>query len=545
LYYPPEFKSPFVWVYNERGQLIQQIYPSNYRYVTYIKDSSDELKKIIWDHSSIEITKQVAENKLLVKTIVTTPRYRVSNERIYIANMLVDAVNNVEAGRLVNSQFKYGYDTNRRLTSLQVFVENNDAKTRIESKISIKYKINTKFYEKINDFQFLRNLLSSSELTIKDSTMNMNLRNDDSAHLTEISMKIRNILRFKANYEYDEKSRLKSFNYKINENLFDETNTAYIKELIYSYQYDANDRLVQVSVAKPNLKKIKVDEQLWQINYDSHGNSILEEVKNNKNKKQLNLQINGADQLMILDRDNAKIRYNYDSDGFIYKRSDSTEETLFVFDSNQLLTKVKINASNNKTIEYFYDDRRRLIARKHYTGYSIQYFYADETRPNLITHVYDQNTMQLMTYYYTDDTSRLFAVEREGIIYYIVADLLNSPMIVYDSYGKILNQYLYDPFGYQINDDESVLNGKFQLYLTFKAAISDQEAGILFLDGGSKAYDPKSGRYLAPNIDCIQNILQNPTNINLYQAFTPRPYNDQDEIYFKGKFLIVIKFMEN
>ncbi len=545
MYYPPEFKSPFVWVYNERGQLIQQIYPSNYRYVTYIKDSSDELKKIIWDHSSIEITKQVAENKLLVKTIVTTPRYRVSNERIYIANMLVDAVNNVEAGRLVNSQFKYGYDTNRRLTSLQVFVENNDAKTRIESKISIKYKINTKFYEKINDFQFLRNLLSSSELTIKDSTMNMNLRNDDSAHLTEISMKIRNILRFKANYEYDEKSRLKSFNYKINENLFDETNTAYIKELIYSYQYDANDRLVQVSVAKPNLKKIKVDEQLWQINYDSHGNSILEEVKNNKNKKQLNLQINGADQLMILDRDNAKIRYNYDSDGFIYKRSDSTEETLFVFDSNQLLTKVKINASNNKTIEYFYDDRRRLIARKHYTGYSIQYFYADETRPNLITHVYDQNTMQLMTYYYTDDTSRLFAVEREGIIYYIVADLLNSPMIVYDSYGKILNQYLYDPFGYQINDDESVLNGKFQLYLTFKAAISDQEAGILFLDGGSKAYDPKSGRYLAPNIDCIQNILQNPTNINLYQAFTPRPYNDQDEIYFKGKFLIVIKFMEN
>ena len=78
-------------------------------------------------------------------------------------------------------------------------------------------------------------------------------------------------------FDADEKSRLKSFNFKINENLFDETNTSYIKELTYAYQYDANDRLVQVSVANPNFKKIKIDEKLWQINYDSHGKSLLEE----------------------------------------------------------------------------------------------------------------------------------------------------------------------------------------------------------------------------------------------------------------------------
>ena len=548
LYYSPEFKSPFVWIYNEHGRIIQQIYPSNYRYVTYIRDKSDELKKVIWDHSSIEIQNQryTNEKKLLFKVVIATPRYKLAIERSFIANMLVESANNAEAGRLVNSKFKYNYDSNRRLTNIQSFIEND-----LKSTISIAYAINdnkSRFYQKLNDFEFLRDTFVNNELEIKDSNFNLNLRNDESAQLSEISLKIRNLQRFRAYYEYDEKSRLKLFSYKINENLFDEINPAFIKEKTYNYQYDANDRLLQVTLTTSGNKIMKIKdepqntEKLWQIYYDSHGNSILEDSKSlSKNRKQLNinLQINGADQLMILDHENSKTRYKFDVDGFIYRRIDSKEDTIFVHDSNQLLTKIKINSNNNKTIEYFYDHRSRLIARKHYTGYSIQYFYADEARPNLVTHVYDQNTLQFFTYYYTDDDrSRLFAVERNGVMFYIVTDLVNSPMLVYDAFGNIVNEYSYDPFGYEINIDDpsTALNAKFQLYLSFKSAIYDQEAGILFLKGGTKPYDPKCGRYLAPNLDRIQNILQNPTNINLYQAFSPKPYSDDNEIYFKGIF---------
>jgi hypothetical protein len=145
-----------------------------------------------------------------------------------------------------------------------------------------------------------------------------------------------------------------------------------------------------------------------------------------------------------------------------------------------------------------------------------------------------------LTYYYTDDeSSRLFAVDRNNVMFYIITDLLNSPLIVYDSFGNLVNQYIYDPFGNELNIDSSTTspNGKFQLYLSFKSGICDQEAGILFLNGGIKTYDLKSGRYLAPNIDKIEDILLNPTNINLYQAFSPRPFSDEREIYFKGKFI--------
>jgi len=552
LYYPPEFKSPFVWNYNEYGQLTQKIYPSNYRIVNYIRDDSGEINKIIWDQNSIEFDKQTFsnENKLLFKIVVTTSRYRQKTQKTFITNLLTDVVNKIEAGRLVNSQFKYNYDSNRRLTELHASISNNEYK----SSIFIKYSKNDKrFYEKINDFQFQRDTLNNNELKISDENLNLHLKQNDLAYLSELNVKIKNIQRFKASYEYDDKSRLKSFSYSINENLFDETNLAFIKEKTYSYNYDANDRLLQVITTKSDLKKslktnfddLENAEKLWQIYYDSHGNAILEDSKSlnkNKNVKQLNinLQINGADQLMILDRENSKIRYKYDVDGFTYKRIDSNEETIFLFDSNQHLTKAKINSNNNKTVEYFYDYQNRLVARKHYTGYIIQYYYADESRPHLVTHIYDQNTRQLLTYYYTDDeSSRLFAVDRNNVMFYIITDLLNSPLIVYDSFGNLVNQYIYDPFGNELNIDSSTTspNGKFQLYLSFKSGICDQEAGILFLNGGIKTYDPKSGRYLAPNIDKIEDILLNPTNINLYQAFSPRPFSDEREIYFKGKFI--------
>jgi len=79
-------------------------------------------------------------------------------------------------------------------------------------------------------------------------------------------------------------------------------------------------------------------------------------------------------------------------------------------------------------------------------------------------------------------------------IYYIAADHLDTPRIVFDSAGRIRWSWLADPFGTAAPNENRAGVGAFQVNLRFPGQYHDAESGLSF--NYFRHYDPSMGRYV-------------------------------------------------
>jgi uncharacterized protein RhaS with RHS repeats len=74
-----------------------------------------------------------------------------------------------------------------------------------------------------------------------------------------------------------------------------------------------------------------------------------------------------------------------------------------------------------------------------------QYLYGNLAQPFQVTA--SRSPDNVLTTYYYDDFAALFALERDGVRYYVGSDHLGTPKVVTDNTGAIIKAYEYDSWG--------------------------------------------------------------------------------------------------
>jgi len=241
----------------------------------------------------------------------------------------------------------------------------------------------------------------------------------------------------------------------------------------YVYDYDVMGRLSTVT---------KDGEQVEQYQYNANGSRIYERNTLKGTDRTFTYSNSNEDQLEYA----GSVHYEFDADGFLFRKTDSADVTTYTYTSFGELTGV--NLPDGKLIEYDYDPLRRRIARKVDGVTADKYLWAGGT----LLAIYDGSNNLKQRYLYAD--SRMpFAMEMNGSTYYLSYDQVGSLRVVTDASGNVLKQYDYDSFGYiynQVDNDPS-----FDVPLRFAGGLFDNETGLIRF--GARDYDPDTGRWTA------------------------------------------------
>jgi len=202
--------------------------------------------------------------------------------------------------------------------------------------------------------------------------------------------------------------------------------------------------------------------------------------------------------------------YVYDLDGFLVRRDGET------FEYNALGQMVRAFQAGGHDVRYRYDAKKRLtVVEEKLKDIVVQYFYADITRPDRVTHTYDHVSGKTSEYFY-ENRGKLFAMRQDDEYFYIGLDVYDSPVLVMNSVGSVVRQVHYDPLGAQVSDSAS----DFQLVFGFKCGIVDPATNLVFFS--ERIYDPVVGRWTVPNYaDMMKNARLFPESVgiaNLYRS---------------------------
>jgi RHS repeat-associated protein len=159
---------------------------------------------------------------------------------------------------------------------------------------------------------------------------------------------------------------------------------------------------------------------------------------------------------------------------------------IFTLDSYRRIASVK-NAEGITT--YLRDYTGRRVSKKLSNGATVHYVYdADE---HLIAEVDGAGTT-LVEYIWLGDTP--VAVLRNGVLYYVYTDHLNTPRAVTDTANTIRWTWHSEPFGSSSPNENPSGVAAFKLNLRFPGQYYDVESGLHY--NYFRDYDPQTGRYV-------------------------------------------------
>jgi YD repeat-containing protein len=261
----------------------------------------------------------------------------------------------------------------------------------------------------------------------------------------------------------------------------------------------------------------------WRYEYDADGNIIRANHHGNARSFTIDAVLGGR-----LDSASEQ-SYVHDADGRIVQRDRET----FEYDAFGGLTRAF--EPGRYDVTFHYDALRRLSAKRDaVSGEIVQFFYADLSRADRITHVVETTGSSTggsssgargsstggrrrITELFYDSRGKLFAMRRDNDIHYVALDPTDSPVVILNSVGSVVKQVEYDPLGAVLTD--SAPDRSFPL--GFRCGVVDRATRlVLFVDG--RAYDPSIGRWMVPDygrlVDGIQQLAANPEMLNLYSA---------------------------
>jgi RHS repeat-associated protein len=175
----------------------------------------------------------------------------------------------------------------------------------------------------------------------------------------------------------------------------------------------------------------------------------------------------------------------------------------------ELLTTVGPTGS----VSFEYDGFARRTAEISASG-TIRYFYAYPDNHLLVSHVLDGN---VLTRYLYDEGGILVGLERAGLRYYVVTDIVGSPLAVMSPSGVIQRRINRDAFGQIIADT----NPAFALDIGFAGGLQSRSTSLVRF--GLRDYEPRTGRWVARD-----PILFNGSEKNLFVYVGNDPVNRRD-----------------
>jgi len=177
--------------------------------------------------------------------------------------------------------------------------------------------------------------------------------------------------------------------------------------------------------------------------------------------------------------------YQYDVDGFLTAKTDSTDVTTYNYSSRGELLSVAL--PDGRVVEYAHDPLGRRIA-KIVDGTTVEkYLWQGLTR---LLAVYDGSSNLIMRFEYVDGRMPV-AMTRGGATYYLTYDQVGSLRVVADSAGNVVKRIDYDSFGNIVADT----NPSFDMPFGFAGGLHDRDTGLIRF--GFRDYDPDIGRWTA------------------------------------------------
>ena len=376
---------------------------------------------------------------------------------------------------LLNANFLYHYDQHFRVVSMET-----DIGGHIFKPLNFSYSMDTGRLERVKSFQFEYPRIHRNIL--RDSNMEIVREYDTYERLTDVWYKFNNYMVFSLEVKYDALNRIHQWRRKVG--------TSDLKA--YEYVYDIDNNLMEV---------VMNGQQTWKFEHDANNNIV--KIAYHAESHRVGVNIRNQ-----VETSNGE-KYEFDKDGFMVGRDNER------FEYNSQGQLVRAFEVGKYDIYYFYDPEGRLVARKdELGGYLTQFFYADITHKDRITHVYEHST-SLVTMLYYDNHGKLFAMEQDNRYFYIALDPMGSPIVIFNAVGSVVKQMSYDPLGLQLTDSAP----EFHFMFGFQCGIVDHIPKLIHYR--RRVYDPNIGRWIGPDyVQMMRNLDKidtTPEIVNIYQ----------------------------
>ncbi len=266
----------------------------------------------------------------------------------------------------------------------------------------------------------------------------------------------------------------------------------------YAYTYDALGRLTKVE------KDGSLVEEYGYAGADPLGTRTYE-MNTLRGIAGRSLTYNAEDQLLSV----GAAAYQYDTDGFLSKKTDGAAITTYNYSSAGELLSASL--PDGRTLEYVYDPQGRRIAKKINGVLVEKYLWAGLTQ---LLAVYDGADSLVMRFEYSD--ARVpNAMVKAGTTYYLSYDQVSSLRAVYDATGALVKRIDYDSFGNILVDT----NPAFAVPFGFAGGLDDRDLGLVHF--GFRDYDPSTGRWTAKDpigfdggdVDLYGYVESDPVNL--------------------------------
>ncbi|KAJ9578404.1 hypothetical protein L9F63_005377, partial [Diploptera punctata] len=484
-YFSPMNRHPYEILYNDDGQILAKVYPHQSGKVAYVYDQSGKLETILAGLSSIHYTYQ--ESTSLVKSIdIIEPNFELKQEYKHHAGILKDErLKYGSKSGLDNAHFRYQYDGNARISGIDVEINGKEL-----PQLRLKYNQNLGMLEGVSDLRIYRNTFNRS--VMQDTSKQFFTITDYDSHgrVKSLLINIKSFDVYRLELDYDKRNRIKIQKLTIGRT----TSTDRIT-------YNADGHVLEV-IGNGN----------WKYVYDENGNVIGVIEQGEK----ISLGYDSGDRVVQY----GDVEFNsYDGRGFVVRRG----EQKYRYNSRAQL----IHAFERDKFQtwYFYDDRGRLISWHDERGNVTQYFYANPSTPDLISHVHFPKSGRTFRLLY-DERLVLITVETSEQRFYVASDPNGSPLALFDTNGNIIKEIRRTPFGKVTKDS----NPDFYLPVDFHGGLLDPNTGLVYLN--KRLYDPVVGQWMTPAWEELANQLTTPTDVFIYRFNNNDPVNKRHNITY-------------
>lgn len=477
-YFSPMNRHPYEIVYNDDGQILSKLYPHQSGRVAYAYNKLGMLETFLAGLSSTHFVYQ--ENTNLVKSVDTTePNFQLKWEFKYHSGILKDEkVKFVGKSGLDNAHYKFQYDGNARLSSIEV-----DINGKVLPQLRLKYNQNIGALEAVSDLRIYRNTFNRSVMQ-DTSKQFFTIRDfDDHGRLKSVLINIKSFDVFKLELEYDQRNRIKAQKLLVGRSTFMDRIT-----------YNSDGHVLEV-----------LGTSNWKYVYDENGN-VIGVIKE---KEKISLGYDSGDRVVQY----GDVEFNsYDSRGFVVRRG----EQKYRYNSHGQI----IHAFERDKFQawYHYDAKGRLVVWNDERENITQYFYSNPSTPDLVTHVHFPKNGRTFRFLYGQG-GVIITVETVEQRFYVACDQNASPLALFDINGNLIKEIRRTPFGAIVLDS----NPDFYLPVDFHGGILDPNTKLVYLN--KRWYDPTVGQWMTPAWEKLATSLTMPTDIFIYRFQNNDPIN--------------------
>ncbi|XP_025831537.1 teneurin-m isoform X2 [Agrilus planipennis] len=477
-YYSPMTRHPFEIIYNDDGQILAKVYPHQSGRVAYVYDYAGKLETILGGLHSIHYTYH--DSSSLVKSIeIIESNFQLKQEfKYHLGIVKEEKVKFLGKNSLDNAKYKYQYDGNARLSTIEV-----DIAGKQMPQLLLKYNQNFGVLEAVSDLRIYRNTFNRSVMQDKSKQFFMITDFDNHGRIKSLLMNIKTFDVFRLKLDYDTRNRIKTQELLVGRTTSNDR-----------IEYNADGHVLEIAGTNN-----------WKYVYDENGNVIG--VIREKDK--ISLGYDSGDRVVQY----GDVEFNsYDNRGFVVRRG----EQKYRYNSHGQL--IHAFERDKFQIWYHYDDRGRLISWNDDKENVTQYFYANPSRPNLVTHLHFPKSGRTFRFLY-DQHDTIITVETSEQRFYVAADQNGSPLALFDINGNLIKEIRRTPFGSTIMDT----NPDFYLPVDFHGGILDPNTKLIYLN--KRLYDPIVGQWMTPVWEKLATKLFTPTDIFVYRFENNDPIN--------------------